>query len=174
MSNTSQANRAPQVKRPYLVQRGKFRKYDGYVRLYEAVVMDYMGSTEFEIGTQAVSLEAMFNMREQLQVRLVDMRDVDPNAPGKLKVYSALDDENFARYVESLKYLRAGTNQFRTKEGVRFDVYTARDMRSIAPDFWWDIQQHVMWTFHPQAAHDLPHLLEHSWVKMGLLEQPSA
>ena len=153
------------VKRPYLVQRGEFRKYEGYVSLYTAVAMDYMGSTEFEGDEQSRSLERMFDNRENLKVRLVDL-----NERTKLKVFSYLDDEQFEKYVESIKQLRAGTNQFRLKEGTRFDKMT-QDRGWSRVNFWWDIQQDVMWTFHSQANHDFPYLLQESWKKMGLIEQ---
>lgn len=158
------------VKRPYLIQRGVYRKYEGYVSLYTAVAMDYMGSAEFEGGEQSRSLERMFDNRENLKVRLVDLRDVDPNVRVMLKVFSYLDDEQFRKYVESIKQLRAGTNQFRLKEGSRFDKVT-QDRGWSRVNFWWDIQQDVMWTFHSQANHDFPYLLQESWKKMGLIEQ---
>lgn len=132
------------VRFPYLIQRGTINKpmVDRLSFLSQAVQLDYMGSAEFEFGALPRSLRAIESKRDMLTLRKVPSI---MDGESCLRVVSTLTDEEFVEYEKILVALREGRN-IRTKECTRFNVNHMR-FPSLKCDFWWDINNHVMFTF---------------------------
>ena len=149
------------MKAPYLIQRGNINKplAAPNVRLSDAVNLDYMGSSEFEFGALAKSLRAFQGLT--LKVRIVpDI--VENDVP--LRVLSMLSDEEFEEYVQYLLSLRnEKSGKIHLQERSEFDPST-RSNHTI--DFWWDIQNHVMWSFHKPFMKRLEDYLKVSFKYM--------
>lgn len=151
-------------RKPYLIQRAKFKPYNGYPRISEALDLDYMGSAEFEFGALPKSLRALEAVKDKLVV--LDVLDIyTPNRSRRipLKVLSPWSEESaeWETYKGYLRDLRE--NKIQTKERTDF---AANPERSRA-DFWWDIGNHVMFSFRQHFAHDILHLLDSSWKYMN-------
>ena len=132
------------IVRPYLIQRARVNTPLAEVdtRLSNAVYFDYMGSAEFEFGALPKSFRALQAMRKDWKLRLVPHL-TENEIP--LRVFSALADAQFAEYVKHLEAFRKPGNRIRTKESVRFE---AGEKAAWDPDFWWDIDNHVMFGFN--------------------------
>lgn len=132
------------VRFPYLIQRGTINKpmVDRLSFLSQAVQLDYMGSAEFEFGALPRSLRAIESKRDMLTLRKVPSI---MDGESCLRVVSTLTDEEFVEYEKILVALREGRN-IRTKECTRFNV-NHMPFSSLKCDFWWDINNHVMFTF---------------------------
>lgn len=148
------------MKTPYLVQRGEIKKplLQGGNRLTHAVNMDYMGSSEFEYGALPRSLRAL--QAGVLQKHLIP--DIT-QGEHQLRVISLFDDQQMVEYTEYLKAMRAG--QLHLKESSRFEA-DRQPSRFSVTDFWWDVENHVMWSFHKVAMNRLPEWLQSSWKYM--------
>lgn len=154
-------------KTPYLIQRGEFKSYDGYPRLSKAVYLDYMGSAEFEFDALPKSLRELEQLRDQLSIIYVAEINIQKKGSSKnipLKVLSPWKDgsEEWSWYKEKLLSLRA--DELRTKENTGFALNSGRWYKA---DFWWDIENHVMFSFRQHFAHDILHLLDSSWKYMN-------
>ena len=130
--------------KPYLIQRARVNSplVKSTERLSLAVNFDYMGSAEFEFGALPASFRALQSMRADWKLRLVPHL-TEGDVP--LRVFSALSDEQFTQYVKYLEEFRKPNNQMHTKESVRFE---AKPKSHWDPDFWWDIDNHVMFSFN--------------------------
>lgn len=130
---------------PYLIQRGKIKRpLNDYrdTRLSQAVEFDYMGSAEFEFGALPKSFRAI-----EANIDAATLRIVPQIMQGEiaLRVFSCLSDEQWAEYLPMLMKLRNDT--LHTKELTRFAVgYMSRSEYGFC-DFWWDIDNHVMFSF---------------------------
>lgn len=133
------------MKKPYLIQRAEIAKplKKDTKRLSEAVNFDYMGSAEFEFGALPRSFR-----RIEKNLALFTKRTVSTIAQGDapLQVWSYLSDSQFAEYTEWLLSLRE-TSQIDTKESTRFGINQSY-RRYINTNFWWDIENDVMFGFH--------------------------
>jgi hypothetical protein len=150
------------IKTPYLIQRGEIKRplMDESCRLSEAVSLDYMGSAEYEFGALPASLRAMQAMAVDLQ-KTVLKSVANDDAP--LKVIHSMSADGFKQYEKHLLALRNGA--LRTKEVSRF----AHDYpmgKYTHTDFWWDIQNSVMWSFDKEFMNRLPAYLASSWRYM--------
>lgn len=141
---------------PYLIQRARINSplaKEGE-RLSNAVRFDYMGSAEFEFGALPKSFR-----RIQAKRSLLKMRKIESIKSGELslRVLSTMNDEEFAEYTEILKTLRESDRKIRTKEMTYFNEdfkpFSSNDIFRI--DFWWDICNDAMFTFHKQFANRL-------------------
>lgn len=130
------------MKQPHLIQRGciKTPLQPGSVRLSEAVEMDYMGSSYFEWGALPKSLRSM-------EGKSLVLRKVPSIVDGErvLRVLSFLSDDDFKKYEEYLLLMRRDKIHLEEISGFEqgSDSYYSRNT-----DFWWDIENHVMWSFH--------------------------
>lgn len=135
--------------KPYLIQRGRVTAplAPTDTRLSNAVNFDYMGSSEFEYGALPSSFRQLQTMRKDWQLRLVPHM-TEHDVP--LRVFSALTDEQFIQYVAYLEELRKPPNlcKIHTKESVRFSASLSSESSRRDPDFWWDINNHVMFGFN--------------------------
>lgn len=162
-------NRSPLVKRPYLVQRGEIRRplKDESCRFSDAVNLDYMGSAEFEFGALPKSLRALQARVDSLK-KTVLVSVMSGDVP--LKVLHGLSDAAFKEYEGHLLAIRA--DKHRLKESSHF----AHDYSSqyAKTDFWWDIDNHVMWSFDKEFMNRLPSYLASSWKYMDLAKASGA
>ena len=158
------------ITKPYLIQRGVINRplADASNKLSNAVNLDYMGSAEFEFGALPKSLRVLqANKAVLVQRKLPQIMQGE----SQLRVVTFMDDEQWAEYSGCLVRLRTNKpSPIRTKEGTRFDVESlersARLGLSSTTDFWWDIQNHVMWSFDKQFMNRLPEYLQSSWAYM--------
>ena len=148
----------------YLIQTARIcRPFDKYAdsRLSRAVSLDYMGAAEYEFGATAKSLRAL--QASTPQIRLI----TDLCSQGlPLRVYSALTDADFEKYAEQLEALSKGS--MRLKEPCYFD--DAVRSNRLYPDFWWDLQNHVMFSFDKQFMDRLPEHLAGSFAVMNAMQ----
>ena len=154
---------------PYLIQRATINHplAAHETKLSDSVNFDYMGSAEFEFGALPKSLRRLQEMKGALTQRKVD-RIVDGER--SLRIVSALTDAEFEEYVGYLVQLRTGKpTSIRTKEMTYFDIALMSrfaERRNPATDFWWDIQNNVMFSFDKLFMNRLVAHLEASWAYM--------
>lgn len=146
---------------PFLIQRAEINRPLGKAgRVSEVLDLDYMGSTEFEWGATAKSLRA-------LQAKVNDIcMTVEPSITQddkNLRVLHTFTADQYAEYLGYLKELRVGKRQ--TKECTRFEE-GYEFTRYSKTDFWWDIENHVMWSFDKIFMNRLGDALVASWAYM--------
>ncbi len=139
------------MKKPYLIQRGIINNplADHNARLSEAVDLEYMGSAEFEFGALPKSLRRIQQKANSWTKALIpDIQSGGSN----LRLFSALKPEElevYSGYLKSIYY----EDDIRLKENARFTDPSKRCFKfSSEPDFWWDIENDIMWTFHKVLA----------------------
>lgn len=157
------------VVNPYLIQRGTINTplAATTARLSQAVEFDYMGSAEFEFGALPKSFRVIEAVRNTWKCRIVK-EIMEGDRP--LRVYTAINDEDFGQYVEFLKAARKG--KLHTKESTYFEEGRFETSRYLRADFWWDISNHSMFGFHKAFMNRLPHYVEASIAYMN--EQKAA
>lgn len=144
------------MKKPYLVQRAEINvpisNFRGK-RISEVLDLDYMGSSEFEWGAVPKSLRALGEAAEAGLTRLRTVNAIKQDDVS-LRVYSFLTDEEFETYVGYLQKMRDGRVEFYLKEATRFEEAGRESTRFNNTNFWWDIENHVMWSFSkPLMSH---------------------
>jgi hypothetical protein len=148
------------MKTPYLIQRCEILKPLAATgdRLSRAVNMDYMGSAEFEFGALPKSFRRM--QAGTLVLRLFE--DIKENDV-PLRVMSTMNVSDFAEYGKHLMRLR-GDDRMRLKEWSDFNP----NLRSRygKTDFWWDVENDVMWSFHKPFMNRLEEHLKASFAYM--------
>jgi hypothetical protein len=150
------------MKTPYLIQTATIHTplASGDVRLSKAVELDYMGSAEFEFGALPKSLRAL--QKGVLKLRIVSSI-TENNVP--LRVLSMLSDEEFEEYTKYLLRLRnEKRGKIDLKENSHFDPSERFSWSKV--DFWWDIENHVMWSFHKPFMKRLEEHLKSSFKYM--------
>lgn len=162
-----------QVKPIYLVQRGSIRRpiilYTD-VKISEAVYLDYMGSSEFEFGALPKSLRVFGSEADALTSRVVPSITDSDGRP--LRVVSLLTDDQWVEYLAYLYEVRKGTRHLKENSYFipMFDGQTGRDKT----DFWWDIENHVMWSFDKKFMSGLVGCLAASLNYMNEMEAARA
>lgn len=141
------------IRDPYLIQRMKFREpkegptIDGILR------MDYMGSAEFEFGALPASLKEMCRDLESLSIHMLN--DV-VNVDGKrlCLICKESDVEEYSKFIPKLI-----ERKLRLKEASYLDQeHTGKDFagRPLSEynrtDAWWDIDNHIMFTYGKDNA----------------------
>ena len=152
------------VKTPYLIQRGTIeRPLDNYkdVRLSKAVDLDYMGSAEFEFGALPKSFRAMEAMADNAKLTVMTVPKGDTNQ-NTLFVFHFFNDEELEQYKGYLIELRnsARPKSFSLKERTSFNIERSKYEQKI--DFWWDIRNHVMWSFDKDFMDNIHNLVANS------------
>lgn len=150
------------MRTPYLIQRGKIKHPLVEGRFSAAVDLDYMGSAEFEFGALPKSLRALQAMVDSISVT-VDPRITGDNGES-LRVLHTFSPDDYEKYIVHLLALRDG--KVRTKESTWFDKDHAKHFKSLRCDLWWDVDNHVMWSFDKVFMKRLPGVLEASWKYM--------
>ena len=151
-----------EIDTPYLIQRGKIKHpmVDG--RFSEAVDLDYMGSAEFEFGALPKSLRALQSLMDSISVT-TEPRITDESG-ASLRVLHTFTSEEYEQYLVHLFAMRDG--KLRTKESTWFDKDHSKHFKTLQCDLWWDIGNHVMWTFDKRFAKRLSDHLVASWKYM--------
>lgn len=128
--------------KPYLIQRARIKVplASANTRLGQAVDFDYMGSAEFEFGALPASFRAIERARSWVCRIVPEISECET----PLRVWSDLDTKDFETYIGYLKAFRAGKDTY-TKESVQFEE--SREQNDWTPNFWWDIDNHVMFGF---------------------------
>lgn len=150
------------MRTPYLIQRGKINRPMTDGRFSEMVDLDYMGSAEFEFGALPKSLRALQANVDSISVT------VEPRIQGdngeNLRILHTFGPDEYEEYLAYLLKLREGT--LHTKESTWFDKEHPKRFASLRCDVWWDIDNHVMWTFDKNFMKRLPDALVASWKYM--------
>lgn len=174
------------VNAPYLIQRAVIRTplAPPTERLSDSVRFDYMGSSEFEYGTMPQSLRRIEAKQEQLTICKVD--DIlDGESP--LRVLSYFDDDQFKEYVQHLRELRnSASYRYPLKERSEFPLserkppepplLTPRNKRRPVyhreqTNFWWDISNDMMFSFHKEYMN---RLLDHLFASFAYMNAKKA
>ena len=156
------------MKTPYLVQRGEIKRPLGTGRFSEVVDLDYMGSAEFEFGALPKSLRA-------LQARVGDIKlTVDNRITDNERSLRVLHTFNEVEFEEYFKFvLRMRGNDLRLKESTRFEAGRAPCKYDVC-DIWWDIENHVFWSFDKIFMNRLGDSLVASWKYMDDAKKAAA
>ncbi len=155
---------------PYLIQRGTINSPlapEG-TRLTNAVNLDYMGAAEFEFGALPESLRRIQAYGPAWRCGKVDeIRTLDDSP---LRVCSAIAAEEFPQYVAYLRQLRWPERHGRLhlKESSAFEHNHKPWSKYRTIDFWWDLDNDVMFGFHRDFMHLLPQYLKASFAYMDL------
>lgn len=164
------------MKKPYLIQRGTINDQlaNENARLSHAVALDYdyMGSAEVEFG----ALPASFR---RIQAKADDWRlhTAENFAGGSetLRIWGAFPNEDqFQEYLGFLIDIR--TKNFKERSNFdlsSIDFHRRMGFASQEIDFWWDIQNDVMWTFHKIAGNRIGHWVASSLVFMDTVKSSS-
>lgn len=153
------------MRNPYLIQRAEIVRpiAEPTERISNAVRFEYMGSAEFEFGALPESLRAIralgdkWNRRTVLEIK---------EGEASLRVYSAFTDEEFEEYKAHLLRLRDPKARPNTKESTYFEEGRKAASKYIRTDFWWDLDNHVMFGFDKEFMNRLPSYLAASWRYM--------
>lgn len=148
------------IRTPYLIQRAEIYHPLREGRLSEAVDLDYMGAAEFEFGALPKSLRAL-----QARVDSISMTTEPRIQEGEkcLRILHTFNSDEYEEYLGHLLELRA--DKRRTKETTRFSANYPHGEYSRT-DFWWDIDNHVMWSFDKVFMNRLGDHLVASWKYM--------
>jgi hypothetical protein len=156
---------------PYLVQRGRIKSPLGgenSARLKDSIEWDYMGSAEFEFGALPASLRRMQANRQDymLQKLAIPQLETDGSETNgyTLRVYSRFKSQDLEKYYEHLQALR--NNRLDTKESTGFGLKDSTFVKERT-NFWWDLDNDAMFSFHKVAMNRLHSWLENSWSYMG-------
>ena len=143
-----------QMKAPYLIQRAEIQTplAEPNTRLSQAVSFEYMGSAEFEFGALPNSFRAIEALAADWKCRLVPEITEDGSP---LRVYSAFTAEEFDEYVAFLKRLRDPNGRCYLKEASHFDEGHRQRWKYSRTNFWWDIDNHAMFSFHKEFMNRL-------------------
>jgi len=169
----------------WLIQRAKIRRplAESNERIGSAVNLDYMGSAEFEFGALPKSLRALQACDALIKLRTLN--HIKDNQDRSLRVLSFLDDKQFVEYNSLLIDLRA--DKVRLKEWSKFapedryetmpDYVKTPQQKKVwekqkaerelwKPDFWWDIDNHTMFSFDKEFMARIHDYLASSWAYM--------
>ena len=157
---------------PWLIQRAKINKplAPPATKLSDAVRFDYMGSAEFEFGALPESLRRIEKRFESSTICLIDWLTEDSKP---LRVFSPFNDGEYNEYVDFLDRLRSSPLGFvRLKERSEFSLAERSSAfekgdTSYLSNFWWDITNDVMFSFHKEFMNRLPEYLHASFKYMN-------
>lgn len=152
-----------EITQPWLIQRAQIRKPladPKEATLTKSLSLAYMGSSEFEFGALPASLRRIRSAPYHA-TRLVRWI---AQGESPLRVFSCFSEEDFAKYTEILSDLRFGNP--RLKEVSRFSANYPQDEFSHT-DFWWDIENDVIWSFNKHYMNRLPQYLKNSFEVMS-------
>lgn len=164
------------MKQPWLIQRARIITplASPSTKLSDSVRLDYMGSSEFEFGALPESLRRFRRNVDSTYIKIVD--SITENEK-PLRVLSYLSEDDFKEYSEFLQKLRVSTiGTMRLKERTHFTVEelnraTEVDRLDFLSNFWWDIENDVMFSFHKQYMNRLPDFLAASFAYMDSIKR---
>jgi hypothetical protein len=164
-------NASQTLRKPYLIQRANIVKplspknQAGKVTLSKSVSFDYMGSSEFEFGALPKSLKRLHAAYKEKGLKTRLLNNIT-EGDSQLRVVSALSNEEFETYAEYLVELRYKNP--RLKESSYFGHDHTKEYRYLSADFWWDIENDVMFSFNKEYMNRLQLHLSASWNIMEL------
>lgn len=141
------------MKSIYLVQRCllKTDELSENKRFSENLDCDYMGASEFEFGALPKSLRAMNENEGYSVVKSTKIFDLKGHP---LRIYSNLnviDVLVYESWLDDIYNGKVGNQYF--KESPRFSNEILKtNSPNYYPVLWWDIKNHVMWTFNKKIA----------------------
>lgn len=132
---------------PYLIQRARIKPNPSHKKkISENIETDYMGSAEFEFGALPRSLCAIH--ADLKLYHTIQVNDITNEQGNPLIVWSKIPFENIPEYVGYLKQLRAG--KLYLKESSYFNADHSKNFPTLnKTNFWWDIDNNVMFSFDP-------------------------
>jgi hypothetical protein len=148
------------IKTPYLIQRCEIRRPLTEGRFSQVANLDYMGSAEFEFGALPQSLRQLQANVDKIKLT-VDNRILEGEK--SLRVLHTFDEAEFEEYFQHLVAMRA--NKLRLKESSHFEA-GRRPSKYHVTDLWWDIDNHVFWSFDKVFMNRLGDSLVASWKYM--------
>lgn len=165
----------------YLLQRAKIRRPLVVGCLSEAVKFDYMGSAEFEFHALPTSLRAMEAARGEL--KLVTFPEVSHEDGRQLRGFGVFDEQRRDAYEQAIRAVAEGKRRCKEMPYLNTAANPSKNVPPYAcksklleqewreglPDFWWDIENHVMLSFNKVFMKRLPQVLRKSWEKMHLV-----
>lgn len=158
------------MRKPYLIQRGRINRplTPEFTRLSDAVSLDYMGSSEFEFGALPKSFRAIAAANAEVSPVTTLVKEIRENVHPLRVLFpssmSSAEREEYLGYINELRYANP-----RLKEVSRFQHdYPSRGADWDLTDFWWDIENHVMWSFDKNFMNRLYTYLLGSFEVMGL------
>lgn len=160
MNEVTPATEEPMIQTPYLIQRAEIHRPLRAGRLSQAVQLDYMGSAEFEFGALPSSLRTLQAQQADL---IMTVESVITDQDRSLRVLHSMTPEQYQEYLQHLLNLRK--DKIRTKETTRFAAGFPQSKYGVT-DFWWDIDNHVMWSFDKIFMNRLQDTLKSSWQYM--------
>jgi len=135
-------------------------------RLSNAVSFDYMGSAEFEFGALPESLRRI-EAQQKKGTALLDLAESMRDGDRPLRLHHGLSAEELSEYIETLRQLRDGPfGTVRLKERSEFAI-AERTGTFRRADFWWDLTNDVMFSFHKEFMNRLPYYLSSSFAYMN-------
>lgn len=147
---------------PWLIQRAQTLSPladPAQATLSKSLQLDYMGSAEFEFGALPSSLRAFRANWDNCKQRLVKgITEVD----SPLRVFSFLSDEDFPEYEGYLNLLRKDKIRLKEVSGFSPDYYL-----NEKTNFWWDLDNNVMFSFKKDYMKKLPQYLQNSFAVMA-------
>ena len=130
------------MRKPYLIQRATIITPEFKIRSFikpDTLCFDYMGAAEFEYNSKPRALSFFKDMKDFLKI--VKHPKIINNDNKALFILSNLNETDLNTYYEYLVQLRE--NKISLKCSSRFQNVN----ESTKTDFWWDIQNNVMWSF---------------------------
>lgn len=117
-------------------------------RVSQIVDFDYMGSAEFEFGALPKSFRGF--QAAKANWKLIEVDSISDENEQSLWIFTGLTGDDLAAWLEDLNRLRYGKPgtpaYLDTKEYTDFRKGDAKS--SVRPtNFWWDIENHVMFSF---------------------------
>lgn len=176
-------HRSIDLKQPRIIQLGKIRRPLGkytHATLHQAIEMEYMGASEFEWGAPALSLRAI-----QAQFSLYEthkFEQVKVQKDGKVfscRVFANFDTfEERNQYEQWLLRIQAGTLLLQEHSGFdkpeKYDWSSPEEKQAASrgdtmpfrTDFWWDLRNHIIFSFDKQFMGRLGNHLQNSFQFM--------
>ena len=131
----------------YLVQRGTVVENPSKDNKFsDNVKNDYMGSSEFEWGALPKSLRSIAENKSAYKMLKIQDFNLEGNI---LYFYSNISDADMGKYLKTLSEMRNGT--WHGKENSYFEV----NRKYGKADFWWDLENHVMFSFNEKMMNVL-------------------
>lgn len=160
------------IKQAYLIQTGEIQKpYNDYKgkRLSESVDLQYMGSAEFEFGALPKSLRALQSNETMIQLDKVEFQNEvykGHDLSGTLRILHIFNKEELNHYIEEY-LIPMFRDKLHLKERSEFGYSSIRHNGERSKvDFWWDIENHVMWSFDKLFMKRILDHLQASWDYM--------
>lgn len=143
-----------------LVQLGTILQVNKNARLSECVDEEYMGNSYFENGARRKSLIALGLDITNASTRVVSEIKFQNRS---LRVFSTMTDTVFDAYKVELLKLWAGQNHMEESDYFNLKDLSGNDYKSKY-DFWWDIENHVMWGFNKPFFNNLDKIVNNSYT----------